>query len=89
MMIWFRFSLDSASPVWYIMFTVHQILICEGGDKVSEALKDWRITITLTKEQEDAIMKLRQTDEFCRCSFGEIIRRLIDAGLDESSRNDG
>ena len=56
---------------------------------MSEALKDWRITITLTKEQEDAIMKLRQTDEFCRCSFGEIIRRLIDAGLDESSRDDG
>ena len=36
----------------------------------------------LTKEQENAIVKLRQTDEYCRCSFWELIRRLIDAGLE-------
>jgi hypothetical protein len=51
---------------------------------VSEEVKDWRITITLTKEQEDAIVKLRQTDKFARCSFGEIIRNLITAGLEAS-----
>jgi len=48
---------------------------------VSEDVKDWRITVSLNKEQEDAIVKMRQTDEFCRCSFGELIRRLIDTGL--------
>lgn len=54
---------------------------------MSEAVKDWRITVTLTKEQEEAIVKLRQTDEYARCSFGEIVRQLIDAGL-EVKEND-
>ena len=69
------------------MSMVHQIIICERGDNVSEAVKDWRITVSLTKEQENAIVELRKTDEYARCSFGEIIRRLIDAGL-EVSQND-
>ena len=69
------------------MFTVHQIIICERGDNVSEAVKDWRITVSLTKEQEEAIVKMRQTDEYARCSFGEIVRQLIDAGL-EANRGD-
>ena len=51
---------------------------------MSEVVKDWRITVTLTKEQEEAIVKLRQTDKYARCSFGEIVRRLIDAGLEAS-----
>lgn len=69
------------------MFTVHQIIIYERGDNVSEAVKDWRITVSLTKEQEEAIVKMRQTDEYARCSFGEIVRQLIDAGL-EANRGD-
>ena len=48
---------------------------------VNEEKKDWRLSISLTKEQEEAIVKLRQTDEYARCSFGEIVRQLIDAGL--------
>lgn len=43
--------------------------------------KDWRLTVSLTREQEEAILKLRQSESFCRCSFGELVRRLIDAGL--------
>ena len=46
--------------------------------------KDWRLSISLTKEQEEAIVKLRQTDEYSRCSFGELVRRLINAGLEAS-----
>ena len=42
---------------------------------------DWRMSMCLTKEQENAILSLRQRDEFRRCSLAEIIRRLIDAGL--------
>ena len=45
---------------------------------------NWRVTMTLTKEQEDAILSIRQKDEFRRCSLSEIMRRLIDAGLDAS-----
>ena len=43
--------------------------------------KDWRLTVSLTRDEEEAILKLRQSDAFCRCSFGELVRRLIDAGL--------
>lgn len=43
--------------------------------------KEWRITISLTKEQEDAILAMRKTDRYARCSFAEIIRAIIDAGL--------
>lgn len=43
--------------------------------------KDWRLSISLTKEQEEEIVKLRQTDEYARCSLGEIVRRLINVGL--------
>lgn len=48
---------------------------------MSGTKSDWRLSITLTKEQEEAIIKLRQTEEFARCSFGEIVRQLIDVGL--------
>lgn len=49
---------------------------------MEEAKKDWRLSVSLTKEQEEAIIKLRQTDEFSRCSFGELIRKLINIGLE-------
>ncbi len=48
---------------------------------MEENKKDWRLSISLSKEQEEAIVKLRQTDEYCRCSYGELVRRLIDIGL--------
>lgn len=54
---------------------------------MSEAVKDWRITVSLTKEQEEAIVKMRQTDKYARCSFGEIVRQLIDAGLGVKSND--
>jgi hypothetical protein len=48
---------------------------------MSGGKKDWRLSISLTKEQEEAIIKLRQTDKYARCSLGEIVRRLINVGL--------
>lgn len=48
---------------------------------MSAVKKEWRITISLTKEQEEAILEMRKTDKFARCSFAEIIRTIIDAGL--------
>ena len=41
---------------------------------MSDTRKDWRLSITLTEEQEDAIVKLRQSDEYARCSLGEVVR---------------
>ena len=46
--------------------------------------KDWRLSIKLTPRQEEAIVELRKTDKYARCSFGEIVRQLIDAGLEVS-----
>ena len=45
---------------------------------------DWRLSMCLTKDQENAILSLRQRDEFRRCSLAEIVRRLIVAGLNAS-----
>ena len=42
---------------------------------------NWRVTMSLTKEQEEAILAMRQRDEYRRCSLSEIVRILIDAGL--------
>ena len=58
----------------------------EGGKKVGSEF-NWRISMSLTKEQEEAILSLRQREEFRRCSLSEIVRRLIDAGLKESEHN--
>lgn len=57
------------------------------GEHINDKKKDWRLSICLTKEQEEAIVKLRQTDEYARCSFGEIVRQLIDAGLGVKSND--
>lgn len=54
----------------------------KGGERVNDEKKDWRLSISLTKEQEEAIVKLRQTDEYARCSLGEVVRQLINAGLE-------
>lgn len=45
--------------------------------------KVWRASVVLTQEMEDAIIKLRQKDEFARCSLSDIMRMLIEIGLAE------
>lgn len=40
-----------------------------------------RRTVSLPEQLEDAIIRLRKTDEFCTCSYSEIVRRLIIEGL--------
>ena len=44
--------------------------------------QNWRLSVQLTDEQEKALIELRKRDEFCRLSYGELVRRLIDAGLE-------
>lgn len=43
--------------------------------------QNWRLSIQLTKEQEKALIEMRKQDEFCRMSYGELVRQLIDIGL--------
>lgn len=40
-----------------------------------------RKTISFPPEIERAIYELRKTDEFCKCSYSEIIRELIRRGI--------
>lgn len=49
---------------------------------------NWRVTMSLTKEQEEAILAMRQQDEYRRCSLSEIVRILIDAGLKANGYRD-
>ena len=44
--------------------------------------QNWRLSVQLTSEQEKALIELRKKDEYCRLSFGELVRRLVDIGLD-------
>ena len=43
-----------------------------------------RMSISLPKDIEQAIIDLRKKDEYCKCSYTEIIRTLIVAGLNSS-----
>lgn len=40
-----------------------------------------RKTISLPPEIERAVYELRKTDEFCKCSYSEILRIMIKRGL--------
>lgn len=44
----------------------------------------WRASVVLPKETEEAVIRLRQREEFARASLSEIIRTLIELGLKES-----
>lgn len=40
-----------------------------------------RMSISISEEMENKIVELRKTDEYCRCSYSEIIRRLLEQGI--------
>lgn len=44
-----------------------------------------RMSISLSSEQERAILALRRTEEYCSFSYAEIIRRLLSEGLEQVS----
>lgn len=43
---------------------------------------NWRLSVQLTSKQAKELIELRKQDEYCRLSYGELLRRLIDAGLE-------
>ena len=55
----------------------------KGGVRMENDQK-WRLSVQLTAEQAKKLIELRKRDEFCRLSYGEILRRLVDAGLEVS-----
>lgn len=44
--------------------------------------RNWRASVVLPKEMEDSVYKLRQRDEFARCSISEVLRMLLEKGLE-------
>lgn len=46
-----------------------------------------RMSISINEEMEKKIVELRKTDKYCRCSYSEIIRRLIEAGMRSFEEN--
>lgn len=46
-----------------------------------------RRTVSLPESLEEALTELRKTDTFCKCSYSEIVRQLIEAGLKSVSQH--
>ena len=42
-----------------------------------------RITVSFPDDIDEAIFELRKTDEFAKCSYSEIVRRLVLMALDK------
>lgn len=40
-----------------------------------------RVTISVPDDLDSRIFAMRKTDEFISCSYSEIVRRLLEAGL--------
>lgn len=46
-----------------------------------------RVTISLPEDIDRRILALRTDDRFIRCSYSEIVRRMLEAGIDIASKN--
>lgn len=45
-----------------------------------------RITIALPDNIDQKILELRKDDRFVRCSYAEIVRQLLERGLDTETK---
>lgn len=52
-----------------------------GESKVKNDMQK-RMSISINKEMDQKIIALKKTDQYCRCSYAEIIRQLIKAGIE-------
>lgn len=41
-----------------------------------------RVTISLPEETDKKILELRKNDRFVRCSYSELVRQIVEQGLD-------
>ena len=40
-----------------------------------------RVTISIPEDMDKRILNLRKREEFARCSYSEIIRRMVELGM--------
>lgn len=45
-----------------------------------------RISVSLTEDLDNAILELRKQDRFVRCSYSEIVRKLLTIGLNAEKK---
>ena len=43
----------------------------------------YRINVSIPADLEKRIIDMRKTDEYCRSSISDIIRKMLEKGLDE------
>lgn len=43
-----------------------------------------RVTVAVPEDLDRRILELKKNDAYIRCSYGEIVRRLVSAGLEEA-----
>lgn len=48
-----------------------------------------RVSIPIPETLDQRILELRKRDEFVRCSYAEIVRRLLERGLDLNEQEAG
>ena len=46
-------------------------------------MKDMRRSVSTTREMDERIIRLRKTDKYARCSISEIIRKMVEKGLEQ------
>lgn len=46
-----------------------------------------RVTITIPDSVDQKVLDLRKDDKFVRCSYSEIVRQMLDLGLQAYARN--
>ena len=49
-------------------------------------MKELRRSISTTREMDERIIRLRKTDKYARCSISEIIRQMIEKGLEQEEK---
>lgn len=45
-------------------------------------MSEYRRSVSTSKELDERIIRLRKTDKYARCSISEIIRQMIEKGLE-------
>lgn len=55
---------------------------------MERARKEYRRSIMLTEEMENAIVRMRMDERYTRLSYAEIIRMLIEKGMEAFQKND-
>lgn len=72
-------SLDSSEVQNYNIGRAESSELLKGGCEMTDMR---RVTISLPDELDKAILELRKDSRFVRCSYAEIVRTLLERGLE-------